>query len=82
MGAALTDTVTVVTSGTGVAIAGTILAALFTGDIASSWNAEQTAQFRGTVTIAGLALTALAAALVGWGIARARGKPVSIADEV
>jgi MFS family permease len=73
IGAALTDTVTEVASGAGIAGAGTILAALFSGPIATaSWSAPQTAEFREAVTIAGLALTAVAAALVGWGIARTR----------
>jgi hypothetical protein len=40
--------------GVGIAVTGTILAALFTGDIAtSSWSAQQTAEFREAVTIAG-----------------------------
>jgi len=73
IGAALVDTATEVTSGVGIAVTGTILAALFTGDIAtSSWTVQQTAQFQEAVMIAGLTLTAVAAALVGWGIARAR----------
>lgn len=73
IGTALIDTTTEVTSGAGVAVTGTILAALFTGDIAtSSWTAQQTTQFREAVTIAALALTVVAATLVGWGIARAR----------
>ena len=72
-GAALVDTATEVASGVGIAVTGTILAALFTGDIAaSSWSAHQTAEFREAVTIAGLAITAMAAALVGWGIVRTR----------
>ena len=71
IGAALVDTATEVTSGVGIAVTGTILAALFTGDIAtSSWSAQQTAEFQEAVTIAGLALTVVAAALVGWGIVR------------
>jgi MFS family permease len=71
VGAALSDTAGELTSGVGIAVAGTILAALFTGDIAASnWSAQQTAQFREAVTIAGLALTAMATALVGWGISR------------
>jgi len=58
---------------TGVGIAVTILAALFTGTIAtSSWSAQQTAGFQEAVTIAGLTLTAAAAAFVGWGIVRAQ----------
>ncbi len=73
IGAALVDTATEVASGVGIAVAGTILAALFTGDIATArWGARQTAEFREAVTIAGLALTVMAAALVGWGIARTR----------
>jgi hypothetical protein len=73
IGAALTDTATEVASGVGIAVAGTILAALFTGDLAtSSWSAQQRAEFREAVTIAGLALTLVAGALVGWGIAHTR----------
>ena len=73
IGAALTDTVTQFASAVGIAVTGTILAALFTGDVATStWSAQQSAEFRETVTTAGLTLTAVAAALVGWGIVRAR----------
>jgi MFS family permease len=73
IGAALTDTAGEVASAVGIAVTGTILAALFTGDIAASgWSAHQTAQFREAVTTAGLALTGVAAALVVWGIVRAR----------
>jgi len=72
-GAALVDTATEVASGVGIAVTGTILAALLTGNIAtSSWSAQQTAEFREAVTIAGLAITVVAATLVGWGIARTR----------
>ncbi|GII33841.1 MFS transporter [Planotetraspora mira] len=77
IGAALVDTASEVTTGIGIAVSGTILAALFTGDIAtSSWSTYQTTEFREAVTWAGLALTVLAAALGGWGIIRAR----SVAD--
>jgi hypothetical protein len=73
IGAALTDTATEVASGVGIAVTGTILAALFTGSIAApSWNAQQAAEFQQTVTIAGLALTIVAAVLVGWGIIRSK----------
>ncbi|MFE7795732.1 hypothetical protein [Streptomyces sp. NPDC057460] len=66
IGAALADTATEVTSGI-------VLAALFTGDIATSnWSTQQTAQFQEAVTIAGLVLTVVAAALVGRGILRTR----------
>lgn len=73
IGAALTDTATQVASGVSIAVTGTILAALFTGDIATSnWSAQQTAEFRDAITISGLVLTVVAAALVGWGIVRTR----------
>ncbi|MDR3202723.1 MAG: MFS transporter [Bifidobacteriaceae bacterium] len=76
IGAALTDTATEVANGIGIAVAGTILAALFSGSIATSdWSAQQAAQFQTGATIAGLVLTVLAAALVGWGILRARERP-------
>lgn len=73
IGAALTDTALQVTSGAGIAVIGTVLAALFTGDIAASgWSARQSAEFQEAVTVAGLLLTVVAAALVGWGIVRTR----------
>ncbi|MFJ9822669.1 MFS transporter [Streptomyces sp. NPDC101151] len=73
IGAALVDTASEVTTGIGIAVSGTILAAIFTGDIATStWSAHQTAEFHEAVTCAGLVLTVVAAALVGWGIVRAR----------
>jgi MFS family permease len=72
IGAALIDTATEVTAAVGIAVAGTILAVLFTGNIAtSSWSSQQTSEFRQAVTLASLVLTAVAAALVGWGIVRA-----------
>ncbi|WP_254898145.1 MFS transporter [Kitasatospora sp. NA04385] len=73
IGAALVDTAGEVATGVGIAVGGTIVAALFTGDVATSpWSADQHAQFREALTAAGLALTLLAAALVGWGLVRAR----------
>jgi len=88
IGAALTDTATEVSSGTGIAVAGTILAATFTGSIAAShWTERQAAEFQAAVTIAGSALTVVAAALVGWGFVRARRAadarpPVPVRDAV
>jgi len=74
IGAALVDTAGEVTSGAGVAVAGTILAALFTGAVTTgNWNSQQTADFHEAVTIAGFTLTIMAAALVGWGTTRTRG---------
>lgn len=73
IGAALVDTATEFASGVGIAVTGTVLAALLTGDIATAgWSAQQTAEFREAVVVAGLALTGTAGALVGWGIVRAR----------
>ncbi|MEU7478167.1 MFS transporter [Lentzea sp. NPDC042327] len=73
IGAALVDTASQVTAAAGVAVSGTVLAVLFAGGIAQpGWSAAQTAQFERAVTIGGLALTALSAALVGWGFVRAR----------
>lgn len=73
IGTALTDTASEVTSGIGVAVGGTIVAALFTGSVATAnWTAAQTVQFREAVTVAGLTLTVLTAALVAFGMVRSR----------
>ncbi|HEU0164831.1 MAG TPA: hypothetical protein VFQ54_07270, partial [Thermomicrobiales bacterium] len=73
IGAALVDTASEVTSGVGIAVTGTILAALFTGNItASNWSTHQTSEFEAAVTTAGLVLATVAAALVGWAILRTR----------
>jgi MFS family permease len=73
IGAALTDTATEVSSGAGLAVGGTVLAALFTGTVASTnWSPQQTAEFGEAVTISGAVLTVVAAALVGWAILRTR----------
>ncbi|MGW1774865.1 MFS transporter [Streptomyces sp. NPDC002104] len=73
IGAALVDTAGEVTAAIGIAVTGTALAALFTGDLtASGWTAHQSAEFREAVTWAALALMVLAAALVAWGISRGR----------
>jgi len=73
IGAALVDTSSQVATGVGIAVTGTILAALFTGNIsAPHWSADQAAAFQTGVTVAGVALTAVAGALVLVGIARSR----------
>jgi len=73
IGAALTDTATEVSSGAGVAVTGTILAAVFGGSLATAhWSARQTAEFDRATTIAGLTLTVVAAALTAWAFARTR----------
>lgn len=73
IGAALVDTSSQVATGLGIAITGTILAAIFTGDISSpTWSADQAATFQTGVTVAGFTITAVAAALVLFGMIRAR----------
>ena len=73
IGAALVDTASEVTSGVGIAVSGTVLAALFTGSIATpDWSPRQTAEFHEAVTVSALVLTVVAAALVGWAIHRSR----------
>lgn len=74
IGAAMSDTATEVTSAIGIAVSGTVIAALFSGNITiPTWSALQTAQFQDAITTAGLVLTAVAAALIGWAAVRARG---------
>ena len=73
IGAALVDTSSEVATGIGIAVTGTILAAVFTGDIASpAWTTQQAAMFQDGVTVAGFTLTVIAAALVWIGIIRSR----------
>jgi MFS family permease len=73
IGAALVDTASEVATAVGIAVSGTVLAATFTGSIAkSNWTAAQSAQFEQGTMIAGLALTAGAAVLVGFGFVRSR----------
>ncbi len=73
IGAALVDTASEVATGVGIAVTGTILAVLFTGDIATAhWSTQQAAEFQEAVTVAGLTLTAVAGTLVGWAIVRTR----------
>ncbi|OLR92252.1 MFS transporter [Actinokineospora bangkokensis] len=73
IGAALTDTATEVTSAAGVAVTGTTLAALFTGSItAAHWTAGQAAEFHQAAVLSGVVLTLAAAALVAFGVVRAR----------
>ncbi len=68
IGAALIDTLTEVSAAIGLAVAGTMLAAVFAGDITSvPWSGLQSLQFRQAVGIGGWVLTAAAAALVAWG---------------
>lgn len=73
IGAALTDTTTEVANGVGIAVAGTLLAALFTGSVTTpDWTAQQSAQFQHAATLGGFALTVIAAAFVSVGFVRSR----------
>jgi len=73
VGAALVDTSSELASGIGIAVTGTILAALVSGSIAApTWGAARISQFEAAATTAGLTLTVVAAALVGLGLTRAR----------
>ncbi|MEU5686032.1 MFS transporter [Streptomyces venezuelae] len=72
-GAALVDTAAEVTAAVGVAVVGTVLAAVFVGNVtAGNWSPEQTEQFREAVTVSGTVLTLVSAGLVGWAIRRTR----------
>lgn len=73
IGAALVDTSSEVATAVGIAAAGTILAALFTGSITvGGWSAAQGVEFANAVEIGGGVLTVLAGALVVVGMVRAR----------
>ena len=71
IGAALVDTATQVASAVGIAVVGTLLAALFAGPITTGgWTPLQTARFREAITVSAVVLTAISAALVGWAALR------------
>lgn len=73
IGAALVDTTDQITSATSVAIAGTVLAALFSGNIATDrWVPKQTEQFHQAVGLSTLILVTLATLLVTWALLRTR----------
>jgi MFS family permease len=82
IGAALSDTVTEMANGVGIAVSGTVLAAVFTGSIAAAhWSASQAAQFQSAATLGGLVLTLVAAAFVVFGFVRARRTGQPAVDE-
>lgn len=73
IGAALVDTASEVATGVGIAVAGTVLASLFVGDLSGGrWTSEQSGEFQLALVVGGLALTIVAGALVAIGIARSR----------
>jgi MFS family permease len=73
IGAAMVDTTDEITSGISVAIAGTLIAAFFIGDITKGhWNAAQAAQFHHATSIATWILAIIAATLISWAYNRTR----------
>ncbi|GAA1719500.1 MFS transporter [Brachybacterium phenoliresistens] len=75
IGAALADTAGQVGASVGLALAGPLLNALFTGALtAGDWGARQHGAFDAAITAAGLALAAAAAVLVAVGIRLSRGR--------
>lgn len=69
VGAALADTAGQVGTSVGLALAGTILTALFTGTLAGGgWTAHQYTQFDTAITAAGLVLAGMTGLLVAAGI--------------
>ncbi|WP_258068546.1 MFS transporter [Arthrobacter sp. N199823] len=76
IGAALVDTASEIATAVGIAATGTILAALVGSSIATmTFTSDQLASFQQALLIAGLTITALAAALVCIGIHRSRRAP-------
>jgi MFS family permease len=75
IGAALVDTTDQITSVIGVTIVGTILAALFTGNITKGhWTATQTTQFNHAVLLSTLILAIAVTLLIGWAFMRTHKK--------
>ncbi|MBF4551567.1 MFS transporter [Pseudoclavibacter sp. VKM Ac-2888] len=73
IGAALVDTASEIATAAGITAAGTILAAHVAGTIATvTWTPDRLASLQDATLIAGLSITALAAALVAIGIQRSR----------
>ena len=76
IGAAMVDTASEIATAVGIAATGTILAALVGSSIATmTFSPDQLASFQQAILIAGLTITALAAALVCIGIHRSRRTP-------
>ncbi|MET0843335.1 MAG: MFS transporter [Mycetocola sp.] len=73
IGSALVDTSSEVANGIGIAVIGTVLAALVSGSIATaSATPEQLSQLQDGITAAGVILTVISALLVGVGIRRSQ----------
>ncbi|WP_137845180.1 MFS transporter [Microbacterium sp. 2FI] len=72
IGSALVDTSSEVANGIGIAVIGTVLAALVSGSIATSTTPEQLSQLQNGITTAGVILTIIATLLVGVGILKSK----------
>jgi MFS family permease len=73
VGAAMTDTADEVASAMGVAVSGTVIAAIFVGTITRAhWNRQQAAQFNSAVLLSSLILAGVASSLVIWAYFRIR----------
>ena len=82
IGAALVDTASEIATAVGIAATGSILAALVGSSIATmTFTSDQLASFQQAILVAGLSITALAAALVGIGIHRSRHIPAQTATQ-
>ena len=76
VGAALVDTASEVSSAVGLAVAGTVLTAVFAGPLTGTpWTTGQGDRFAGAVAIGGTVLTVLAGALVVWAARRTGERP-------
>lgn len=73
VGAALVDTTDEVTSAISIAIAGTLIAALFVGDLAKGrWTVLQATQFHTATSLTAWALAAIVAFLITWAYVQSR----------
>ena len=78
IGVALFDTATEVSSASSIAVAGTIMAFLFAGNLTTShWSVLQTRQFHHSIELSCFILSSVAAALVAWGIYQSRSGKVA-----
>lgn len=81
LGAALSDTAQEVSNAIGLAVVGTVVAALFTGSITGGdWTGAQVSEFENAVTAAVVVLTIVSAALVAWAAMHARTAGPAVAE--
>jgi hypothetical protein len=71
IGAALVDTTDEITSAISIAVSGTIIAAIFVGEITKGkWSVAEKAQFHHAASLSTWILTTVASALIGWAFVR------------